>query len=167
MPQGNLVLNSSFEDATAWRFVRPGMADAGPFLDGSASHSGARSAKLERTAGGNCPESCGYWSAPITVVPGNDYTISVWFRGDEGVVNRFGVYVTMRVQTPDGSYAPLYAFIGDAESDGWLQASGTFAVPVDITAILIDISPWRNMALPDAAGVIWIDDVSVVSGRQP
>ena len=139
------------------------MADAPPLLDGSVSHSGTSSARMEHTAGGNCPVTCGYWTAPIAVTPGHEYTISVWFRGDDGVVNRFGVYITMRVQAPGGSYQPLYAGIGMADSDVWIQRTATFAVPATFSSILIDISPWRNMAFPDATGVIWIDDVAVVA----
>jgi hypothetical protein len=113
--------------------------------------------------GGNCPETCGYWTAPIAVTAGREYAIRVWYQGTDDVVSRFGVYVTMRVQASDGSYLPLYAFIGKADSGGWLQTTATFAVPGDFSSMLIDISPWRNMALPDATGVIWIDDVTVVA----
>lgn len=146
----------------AWRFVRPGMPDAAPLLDSSISHSGSFSARMERSAAGNCPDLCGYWTAPIAVTPGRQYTISVWFRGDAGVVNRFGVVVTMRVQSPDGSYLPLYAFLGKADSEGWAETAGTFAVPAGFTSILVDISAWRNRDFPAATGVIWIDDVTVV-----
>jgi hypothetical protein len=158
----NLVSNPSFESGQAmWTFVRPGPGTSAAFLDRTASRTGQASARLDHVPNGNCPDICGIWTEPIPVTPGQEYQFTVWFKVNDDLIGRSGVYVTMRVPDPAGNYHALFAFPTGTSTPDWTPASRSLRIPASVTSIVLDISPWRNIDFPNAQGTIWIDDVSV------
>ena len=157
----NLVSNTSFEGPASWRIVRAGAANLPPQLDATVARTGLYSARIEHVPSGNCPGVCGYWTSPISVLPGQQYEVSAWFRVSDSLLNQSGIYLTVRVPDGSGGFQPLFGFPAGARSVEWTLASRMLTVPASVAMIVIDISWWRNIDFPNAQGTIWLDDVSV------
>ena len=155
----NLVKNPSFEDASPLPHLYTIDGEAPRLRDGTKAHSGRCSVRFDRSLDAYCVTLCGYWTDPIDVPAQRVYELNVYFAMSPELVDKTGIFVTIRVPDGAGGWPPVFGTPVRANSDGWSVAFVEFVLPPDVSQVVIDIAWLDHIKSTDPAGSIWLDDL--------